>query len=155
MTASALIKSVSAAVAALITYLFPTQVLITMWYCLIALWIIDAITGIQAAVEEKQHVTVEAFIGKAGKKFIRGVSYLGLAWVSGQMASSVIGTVRPISEPMGFVMGILVATDALSILRNLARSHNNIPILDSLLSKLFENIRDQKSTPSQQENTQP
>jgi hypothetical protein len=72
----------------------------------------------------------------------RGVSYLAIAWVAGQLIGSAMPNHGPVTEPIGFVLGILITTDILSILRNLAAAKNNIPILDKYFVKFVANLRE-------------
>jgi phage-related holin len=136
-----IIKAVSAAIGAAIAYLFPTPVLVTLLYCLIAMGIIDAVTGIQAAVYRGKRVDPAVFVNLAGRKLVRGTAYLGIAWVAAQLVTTAVPLGKPVAEPVGAVLGLLIAADVLSILKNLAKANNNIPILDKYLGALFENLR--------------
>lgn len=142
MNTSITFKSIGAGLGAAIVFVFPTPVLITMLYCLAVVTAVDCLTGIAAAVEKNIPITAGVFIDKVGAKMIRGVSYLAIAWVAGQLVGSAMPKAAPISEPIGFVLGILITTDILSILKNLKLANNNIPILDKYFRKFSENLQD-------------
>jgi len=143
MTTSLTLKTVIAGIAAFLAWLFPTQMLMTLAWCMVVLWAVDGITAIHAAVVNKIPVTPAAFAEKAGAKFVRVASYMALGWVSGQMLGSMSPSGHPLAEPMGGVMGYLLAADGISILRNLSKAKNNLTFLDRFIKKLLDNIRDQ------------
>lgn len=143
------LKTAGAAVGAAAAFIFPTPILITMLYCLAVVAAVDALTGISKAIEKKEPVTPKQFIEKSFKKAVRGVSYLALAWVSGTMIGTFMPNAQPVAEPVGLVLGMLIVTDALSVIRNLAAAKNNIPLLDKYFKSLLENLRAQADSKSE------
>lgn len=156
-TSSTVFKSIGAVLGAAVVYIFPTPVLQSFLTCLAVVAVVDILTGIQAAIATKVAVTPQAFIEKAGKKLTRGVSYLALAWISGQLIGSAMPKPGMVSEPIGFVLGALIAADALSVLRNLAVAKNNIAFLDKYFTSIMENFRnqDRRHTPDRRHHDQP
>lgn len=134
-------KGGAAIAGAVLTAVLPTPILITLLYCVMVAAVVDTMTGIQAAIENREPVGPRQFIAKAGKKLVRGTAYMAIAWVLGQMIGSVMPGGKPVAEPIGGVLLLLATTDMLSSLKNLARAKNNIPIVDRYLTGLVRNLR--------------
>ena len=135
------IKVLSGFIGGVAVALFPTQALMTGLLCYGVGFALDTLTGVSAAIYEHTPITVENFIGKAGRKITQGVAYIGLAWIASKLVTDIMQLSKPIAEPMGFVLAIMVMTEILSIIRNLGRAHNNIPILDKMFKRLMDNLR--------------
>lgn len=142
MNGTAFIKSMSGVAGLVLASLFPTETLITLLYCGFLLGIVDTYTGMNAALEKGENITVHSFISKIGRKLIRSTAYLAMAWVVAQIVSQTLKTQAPLSEPVAFVMSALLATETLSILKNLSAAHNNIPIIDKYFKKWVQNFKD-------------
>ena len=131
-------KGLGGLVAGLVATLAPTPILMTLYECLMAMTVIDSITGIQAAKHRKERICPSAFISKYGRKLVRQVTYLGIAWVLGQMLKSgiAINASGPVTEPMAMVLGALIVADIISSLRNLSGAKNNHPVIDRFIRRI-------------------
>ena len=127
-------------------HIAPTPLIAKMFVCLGVLWLVDSLTGIGAAIQNKEKVCPSTFIQKFGWKLIQATAYLALAWVVGSLLTEGMKLSVGLSEPMAFVLGALIARDGLSILRNLKRAGKNIPIIDKVFRKVIDSMNDLDGT---------
>lgn len=142
MNGAVFIKTISGVIGLAVASLFPTEFLMTLMWCGFLLGTVDTAVGMNAAVYRGEKLTIVAFISKIGKKILRATAYLALAWVATQILGQALHMAVPLAEPVGFVLAALVATEMLSILKNLSAAHNNIPIIDRYFKKFVNAWRD-------------
>lgn len=124
----------------------PTPLIAKMFTALLVLWVLDMWTGIMAAVETGGKFCLQKFIRKCGWKLTQACVYLGIAWVIGLLLSEGMKSGVTLSEPMAFVLGVLITRDVLSNMRNLKRAGKNIPILDKVFRKVIDSMNDLDGT---------
>lgn len=121
-------------------HIATTPLLAKMFLGLGVLWVLDSLTGIGAAIETGKAVTPAAFIRKFGWKLIQAAAYLGIAWVLSTLLTEGMKASVPLSEPMAFVLGALIARDVLSVLRNLKRAGKSVPLIDKFFGKVMDSM---------------
>lgn len=124
----------------------PSPLIAKMFVALLLLWVLDIWTGIMAAVETGDRISLQKLTRKFGWKLTQAAGYLGIAWVIGLLLSEGMKSKATLSEPMAFVLGILIARDALSNIRNLTRAGKNIPIIDRRFRPFIESMEDLGTT---------
>lgn len=133
-------KFIASLAAAILASVFPSQIVLSIGGLLLAAMGVDFITGIQAATEMKQPISPAIAYHKSVRKSTRIVTYLFLAWVASQIAGLSIKLAIPLAEPVGGVLMFFLGSELLSIMRNLSRAKNNVPILDKRFKRLVSSL---------------